>query len=246
MASSAERLILEQRILPAIGSDARRLGSRPVTGFLGVQGAAYSGALLVIGRAVNEWALPVVPAELADDRTRRAYAASIEKVVQGAGSCPMTWLSENWGNPHATYDPKRSAFWRVVRGVAAPYCGNGHTWSSSLAWTNLYKVTSAAGGNPGGLLKRLQFSACAELLRLEIAEFKPRLALFITGLDWAEPFLKEQGLTCKPTKSEFVQAIGLFPDRQYGRAFVVARHPRGRSEAAWIDEVTRATSAVCL
>lgn len=243
MASPAERLILERRILPAIGSDARRLGARPLTGFLGVKGASYAGELLVIGRAVNEWSLPVVPGELADERTRRAYAASVERMVQGTGSCPMAWVIENWGNPRAPYDPNRSAFWRVVRGVAMHKGGEGAQWPSGLAWTNLYKVTSAAGGNPGGLLKRLQFNGCVELLQLELAERRPRVALFITGLDWAEPFIKALGGKWTRPEGEYVEATGRVEDGPCAGSFVVAKHPRGRSEAVWVEEVRKAIAA---
>lgn len=95
------------------------------------------------------------------------------------------------------YNTKRSAFWRCIRGVVQ---GLGVAdvedagWSSHLVWSNLYKVSPAGGGNPKGVLRKVQFRGCAELLNSELRTYRPSRVLFATGFDWAEPFLKEAEL----------------------------------------------------
>jgi hypothetical protein len=242
--ASAERIILEKDILPAVGGGARRIGSRPVTACLGMRGQRFDQQLLIVGRAVNEWALPINALELTNEKTRRIYAASVASAARSDRGCPLAWLTKSWGSLHASYDPRRSALWRVVRAIALHRDPSSHDWASSLAWTNLYKVTSAAGGNPGGYLRRLQLDGCVKMLRYELTEYKPRLSLFITGLDWAAPFL--EALHCNLEQvpgSDYVDAAGTFPDGLLGGAFIVAKHPRGRSETAWTQEVIAAIEA---
>jgi hypothetical protein len=144
----------------------------------------------------------------------------------------MAWISELWGAT-AGYNTRRSAFWRAVRRISA---GDDAPpdWPSRLAWTNLYKVSPAAGWNPGGDLKRAQRPFAVSLLRLELAELDPRRALALTG-DWILPFVGELGLDLE-RRSGLVEMLG----HADGRAWVVAKHPMGKPGDAFVDEVRRA------
>jgi len=70
-------------------------------------------------------------------------------------------------------------------------------WSSHLAWTNLYKVSPAAGGNPGAALQLAQRQSAIELLKLEVEQFAPRRVLAMTG-GLIDPFVDGLGLTLTP------------------------------------------------
>lgn len=57
-------------------------------------------------------------------------------------------------------------------------------------------------------------------------------------MNWARPFLDRLG--CRPTEaSDLVEAAGAIPD--FGRnkpiPFVVAKHPQGKAESDWVEEV---------
>ena len=102
-------------------------------------------------------------------------------------------------------------------------------WSSRLAWTNLYKVSPAAGWNPGADLQRAQRRSAVELLKLEISELAPRRVLALTG-GWIGPFMDELGLVLDH-RSGLVEGVGV----QDERAWVVAKHPMLKPEDRFVQ-----------
>ena len=113
-------------------------------------------------------------------------------------------------------------------------------WSKHLAWTNLYKLAPAGGGNPSGELCRAQFAACKRLLRMEVERLKPSIVLALTGWGWIEPFLGELGAEVKATGGSLVAAAGTIGDSR----FVVAEHPQRKPEGEMVREVMRALKGV--
>lgn len=257
--------ILADQILPAI----TEVRTPKVTGFLAMQGRAYSGELMVVGQAVNRWTKGIAPHHLRDDLCRLAYAQwvyrSVTENVLGANveaKCPMLWVSSLWGktnpqrhqfkqSPHdSDYSTRTSAFWRVIRSVVgqlgiANVDDDSRPWASHLVWSNLYKIAPFAGGNPDEELKRAQFNGCAKLLGCELEEYQPRRLLFLTGWrDWADRFLeKEDGLRSVKGQS-FVEADGHV---KFGASFarcIVASYPKRKkkneTERGWVDEVIAA------
>ena len=244
MASPIERDLLAASVLPPVAGDAMKLGPRPVTAFLALRGTLYEGELMVVGRAVNEWHYPVRLADLKETGAITWYANAILRASTETDTCPMAWIAKSWGDREAKYDPRRSAFWRVIRELASnvPQAGaSAEAWPSTLVWSNLYKVAPANGGNPGTRLQKLQFGGCVELLRMELINYQPRHVVFLTGLDWAGPFIEAIGTEAfEQVGRAHVQAAGRFPGRFGGSRFVVAKHPRGKNEAQWLQEVLQA------
>jgi hypothetical protein len=204
--------------------------------FWPIRGSAYDRELLVIGRSVNGWVEDWTARQLADPATRRSAIEQLRADAEPANSCRMRWVTDLWGARDG-YSTRRSAFWRVVRGItlADPTRAvDPERWSSRLVWTNLYKVSPAAGWNPGADLQRVQRASAIELLTMEIEEFAPRRVLALTG-SWIEPFVEGIGLSL--TKREgLVEGVG----HVSGRGWVVAKHPMGKPERAFVDEVLRA------
>jgi hypothetical protein len=243
MATDEERDLLASAILPAVGRDAAQLLPFEVTGFLAMAGHLYDRRLMVIGRAVNGWADGILPSALASPSAVESYANLVRASVIGHGGCPMRWVTDGWGNRQGQYNTRRSAFWRVIRGVVG---GLGiadvedRSWPSHLVWSNLYKVAPCKGGNPGGRLCAIQQTGCMDLFRLELRTYAPSRLLLLTGAGWAAPFLANYALQ-HIAGTRYVERIGSVQlDSERQLRCVVAAHPQGTSETDWIREVVDA------
>ncbi|MCA1789421.1 MAG: hypothetical protein LC667_06065 [Thioalkalivibrio sp.] len=231
-------------ILTSIGAAAKHLPDQVVTGFLPVVGKAYTGTLMTIGRAVNGWAEGVKPCELTSAAAVSHFARVVQERSPDGEACPMAWVERRWGVNDGDYNTARSAFWRGIKGVLAEPEGepSGPDWSSQLVWSNLYKIAPAAGGNPSTALQNVQRDGCVRLLASEIETFEPRRILFLTGLDWAAPFLESMQTSGSEAETGgFVEWSGRIQVASGHTARgVVACHPQGKPGAAWIDEVAKA------
>lgn len=234
--------LLSDKILAPIGQAHGQLPEQPLVGFMSMVGQAYSGSLMVVGRAVNGWgAEEKLPVELHSSDAARAYAEAVLASVSDPANCPMSWVTAQWGVPRPEYSTKRSAFWRsiysVLKGLGT-VTPDDEGWSSHLVWSNLYKVAPASGGNPNNFLCDLQLPGCIELLRAELAAYQPRRVLFLTGLNWAKPFAQALGFPLSQNPSfSYVEAFGEFPFNGHSVRYAIASHPQGKPENTWTSEV---------
>lgn len=243
MATDPERDLFASGLLAAVGRNAARLPLSQITGFLAMAGRSYDHGLMVVGRAVNGWAEGILPSELGTSSTVSRYAQFVQDSVAGDGVCPMLWVTDGWGATHC-YNTKRSAFWRCIRGVVERLHiadTQQEVWPSHLVWSNLYKVSPADGGNPSDRLCEVQLPGCIDLLRLEFRTYKPSRTLFLTGTEWADPFLGLISGLQAGARFRYVKrfGIGRLNDGHVLRC-VVAVHPQGSPEADWIQEVVEA------
>jgi hypothetical protein len=204
----------------------------PLVPFWPIRGAAYDGSLLVIGRSVNGWVMPWTPRQLREPSIRRSAVDWMRSNAEPVDGCRMGWVTDLWGAQEG-YNAHTSAFWRVLRRIILSGGADDH-WSSQLAWTNLYKVSPAARGNPGAALQRAQRQSAIELLNLEVEQFAPRRVLALTGR-WIGPFSDGLGLNLAP-RSGLVEGVGKKGDC----AWVVAKHPMLKPEDRFVGEVLAA------
>lgn len=219
----------------------------PITGFLACVGRHYEGDLLVVGRAVNTWdGLQFYPDDLRDGKHATAFADQILRTAtDGTGdNGPMKWVSDDWGASEG-YNTRRSAFWRIAYSTISELSsekGAGNEWAERLAWSNLYKLAPAEGGNPSERLSMIQFSNCLKLFFLELEMLKPKNVLIMTGLDWAQAFLDT---TSQWKRTEgLIEATGVYncsDDTQC--RLVVTPHPQGKAEDELMHEIVSAISS---
>lgn len=142
------------------------------------------------------------------------------------------------------YCTATSAFWRVIRAVtqklaiANPDRDENLTWPSFLYWTDLYKISPEAGGNPTTALIAAQQNACERMLKEEIAQAVPKRILFLTGWDWARPFLACLGVQDAPPRQGHVTFCGKLQLALEQEALVVvAPHPQAKPEGEIVEEI---------
>ena len=240
----SQESLLAERILAPIGETAATLPCVGLTGFLAAQGCMYRGELMVVGRAANGWEVcgypyGVHPEELTDPTLRIKFAQAVQESV--GGEHPMAWVREQWGLG-ASYNTRRSAFWRVIRRVTEGLNIAGkdaENWPCHLVWSNLYKVSPSDGGNPSGQLCNRQFAGCSDLFQLELNTYRPKRLLLLTGSNWADGFLPDLDEQESPLHYvEYVERAGcLARSEGYQTHVVVACHPQGKDEDKWTREV---------
>lgn len=241
MATEQERQLYAAKVLHPVGEHSSHLARSErigVTGFMAMRGALYKGRLMVVGRSVNGWTIKVDPSRLALQADAERFSHEVLNSVSGSGSCPMEWVTRNWGRTNGT---QMSAFWRVIRGVVdrLSIADVEHpSWPSHLVWSNLYKV-SPRGGNPRKVLCDTQRDACIELFKSELSLYSPFRLLLLTGRSWACPFLFDLDTTRETVDGFcYVEEFGtLGPPSGRPVQYVVAVHPQGRKETLWKQEV---------
>jgi hypothetical protein len=233
--------ILAEEILPAVA----KVAKKAITGGLVKRGQRYNGALMAIGRAVNGGDFDISPAELQQPERRMAFIEQVTSATGADGACPLAWVKNQWGKS-GEYNSARSAFWRVLRTLARElFDCDEPDWPSHLVWGNLYPLAPSVGGNPNVALQRAQFEGCRRLLRQEIEGYRPRRLIFLTGLDWAKPFLRGKFEPSTIRSLPFVETAGYWVLGSGHRASaVVAPHPERKPEASWTAAVVAAFRAL--
>ena len=233
----SQRKIFEDSILgPVIEGYSKK--SQALCGFMALKGHEYKNKLMVVGRAVNGWGDGKSTAALQELAARQKF---IDSFRSSDKDCPMVWVAKSAGKTDE-YNTNKSAFWRVIRRVSrrlgAWHDGQEENWSSRLVWSNLYKISPHAGGNPSDKLCAIQEPGCIELLRTEIEDYQPERILFLTGMSWAKPFLADLEYQ-EPALDSLVEASGTVsaPGCKQANPFVVARHAQGKPESEWVEDV---------
>lgn len=243
MERTSELSILKKLAIK-IGENCSRLPDEPITGFMAMIGHEYNHELMVVGRAVNGWTQGWLPEALNTEMNQELFVNGILSSVQDGNPCPMTWVSNCWGNDRFDYNTARSAFWRVIKSVVMNLKVadiNQPSWPSYLVWSNLYKVAPAEGGNPSNRLCKVQFDLCKTLLIEEIKIYKPRRILFLTG-GWVSQFLEYMNPEHKTvSEMDYVEAAGTISIQKncYSKC-IIAAHPQGKNESKWVREVVQA------
>ncbi len=105
-------------------------------------------------------------------------------------------------------------------------------WSNIMAWSNLFKIAPALGGNPNRKLEwQSQQKNCEQLFQMEIAELNPKNVVMITGLDWAEGFVNEY----TEINGNYVKAVAKIGNSN----IIITIRPERKPQQAFLDEVAK-------
>ncbi len=207
-----------------------------------MRGIASNGDLMVVGRAVNGWSTTPWTGDVAADHIRRAeIIRELLESIATSKECPMHWVNKAWGNvTKGAWNAKTSPFWRLIYLVSQSMLGASEQWPSRLIWSNLYKVAPFEGGNPGNRMCAAQQQMCEAHLAKEVEIWNPRRILFITGWNWAEPFIRRLGQAVGNQRAEWVEWSGVVETPNVKAQVVVSIRPEGRQDAALADLILEA------
>ena len=241
-------------LLQAIGAAHTTLKRKELTTFFPIKGRQAKGELMVVGRAVNGWATSncFFPADAANPvERRRILDVAIRRSTATDNECPLQWVYDRWGDKAKgrRSNLKYSQFWSVIRRVVsdlklADVCRSD--WPSTLIQSELYKVAPCKRGNPSTRLIKTQKEICKKHLGEEIALWKPKRILFLTGKDWCSSFLLAIGeVRERPTSTKLVQLCGSLTEREsrHTAEIVVAVHPQRRSPKQVASEIVSCFSS---
>lgn len=191
--------------------------------------------LMVVGRAVNGW-----------DRIDTERCTSLENAVESAlaqEECFDDVVNPN-GIPYIDsktgkekrYYYSRSKFWKLIRCIL-DIGGDGRDFNHKIVWSNLYKVAPFVTGNPNWGLIKPQMQNYIDCLIEEIHLYKPTHILFMTGMDYLNPWSDEETMPC------FGEYFGIGKDNSFGddvyrvgefegAKVVVCGRPEGKSNDA--------------
>lgn len=203
-----------------------------LTGFSMRVGSKYNQKLLVVGRAVNGWGESFRCEQLDTTSSREAV---IEKFMtaftDSPTECPMEWLSKRWGSKDQKYNAKTSKFWNTVSRIyndLEQSSSPEQEWIHHVAWSNLYKIAPAGGGNPPKQLMNQQKETCVEILYNEIREIQPKRIVFLTGMEWVDPFLSKIKFVEERTQAH---RHGIHCGRIFnGAKVIIMPHPQGKTK----------------
>ena len=168
---------LEKGLLPLYSELFPSLDVEKETAFIMQWGNKFptekNTGILFVGKAVNGWA--------------KKEDQSFEKLF--AIHDQMKWAENLWNSrknddSKTQYLTRRSAFWRVIKGITSSYYEDVDQWYAHIAWSNLYKISpnkSNDGGNPNAKDKGKQLDLCRRILKKEIEILSPKYVIFLTS-----------------------------------------------------------------
>src|SRR5450755_4019580 len=208
------------RMLSAVGEHFPTEKER-LTPFLPLVGSNYrpGKGVLIVGRAVNRWGVADRPS--AHFRAP-GHRGKVIKTLKG------DWAKEtfdHWAAGGNGRRVQRSAFFRAASLILSDE-ENRAEWTMGVAWSNLFKVAPASGGNPNGRLRNAQRQRANELFHLEIISWlRPRTVLVMADEDWFDSFGRHEGLALQSVPGmKYVQGRA----RSSDRSWVLAKHPQGK------------------
>lgn len=182
--------------------------------------------IMIVGRAVNGWEVDfedctshdAVVTSVLDQRNRMDDFAS-EYIV---------------GEDGKKYYYAKSPFLRMMRQLVGAFTGTEENWQRRLVWSNLFKVAPRNGGNPSWKMIRDDIPLYWELLRREILQNKPNAVVFVTDMNFFDPYPGSSKYASFRTlmnevpgsKSEYICAAGSFADDNSIKVIVCKRPER--------------------
>ncbi|MDL2308370.1 uracil-DNA glycosylase family protein [Bacteroidales bacterium OttesenSCG-928-B11] len=184
--------------------------------------------ILFIGKAVNGWLKK-------EDQT-------FEKLF--ARGDQMTWIDNLWKSKEG-YATGRSAFWRVIKGIASKFTNGADSWHSSIAWSNLYKISpnnAKGGGNPDKKRKERQLNLCREILKKEIEILSPKYVILLTSGWESEPgflwYMNDKQHTHHIEEKTWGKKEKIRVYKIHDIVFIASVHPQGKNESKHIEAIT--------
>ncbi len=188
--------------------------------------------ILFVGRATNGW--------VSFSNDPDVLFGDTDEAIFNLGD-QMLWVHNLEGNRNG-YNTRRSAFWRVIRGISSSFYPNPEL--SYVSWSNVTKV-APDGANPSDVLYYAQLEVCQRILAEEIRILSPRFVVFLTGYNWAIDFLRFLNGGNAPTHilKEPWGDYEACTFRIRETTCILSEHPMGKPEKAHIEAINKLIKA---
>jgi hypothetical protein len=192
---------------------------------------------MIYGQAANGWTPTFQVNNLRNGLLKEAIEYS--NTTDKGENCPLDWINKRW----SSLKLGRKFFFNVMYKLVNRYNDSGiddENWCKNVVWSNLMKISPAAGGNPYGAEWTCQFEGAKKLFTKEIEEIKPKFVIILTNWDWAEDFLKNNTgfMVDEKTQGEFIQAIGKYRNVTQ---IIVTKRPRVGNNEQCVVEIIQLT-----
>lgn len=172
-------------------------------------------SILFVGKAVNGW---------------NEINSITELFSEYDASDILSWLEDNSDE----YNPKSSAFWRVIKKVERNNSNISDNWYEKIAWSNLCKLAPKQGGNPNNADFEKQKDICREILLTEIDILKPKAVILFTS-DWDILDLERD----EPIAEEFWGNYSSSLYRNNDIYYIHTVHPQGKKEDEHVNAICK-------
>lgn len=164
----------------------------PLTASVAFKGNQYDDCnlkLMVVGRAINGWET---------DFSTCCTVNDVTNTVLDQDFSFSDVINEN-GFPREGKRPYRyitSKFWKLIKYILEEYGeanaewydkSKNMNWNEKIVWSNLYKVSPRYEKNPDDHLIQKTIEGNIEIIKAEIAEYRPKIILFVTDKWYLEP-----------------------------------------------------------
>lgn len=184
--------------------------------------------IIFVGKAVNSWINSETDINI-------LFGKSEDRIF--ARDDQMEWVHKS-ENDHENYNTKKSAFWRLVKGISKRFYSK-EDWFSYVAWSNLCKIAPFEGGNPNDSLYYEQLESCCKILEKEVQVLSPKFVVMLTS-GWERDFLFPLNKDNDPECIENIIWDG-YETKIYkinSVFYITSPHPQGKGEKKHIEAVT--------
>lgn len=194
--------------------------------------------VMVVGRAVNGWEV-----EFDDCSDLNSTVKSVMTQKNRLDDFASDCTEDEQGKK---YYYATSSFLRMMRQLVGAFTGTEENWQQRLAWSNLFKISPRNGGNPSWLMIRNDIPLYYELIKEEIAQNKPDVVVFVTDMNYFDPYPNHKTYSSFRTlinetdlgavQSEFICMAGSFVENPDVK-LIVCKRPEFRPIAKMVADI---------
>jgi hypothetical protein len=182
--------------------------------------------ILFIGKSVNGWVNESLDInELFDEENKSRIVNRDDEIY---------WVEKN---DHPTYNSNQSSFWRVIKMISLDFYKK-EDWYNYIAWTNLYKLSPAIGGNPSSSLCNLQYTQCVKILDKEINYLDPKFVIFLTSF-WERDYLELIGINIEKNRLIKWDNHETYYQKYKNKIYIQSKHPQAKKETPHTNAIMK-------
>lgn len=155
--------------------------------FVGSQYSHEDIKIMIVGRAVNGWEVDFEDCSSLDN-TVNSILKQENRLDDFAKDYILYDAVENNEVVQKKYYYAKSPFLRMMRQLVGALSNSEDNWQQRIVWSNLFKIAPRKGGNPSWLMLRDNLDLYIELMRYEIAKYRPDIVVFVTDMDFFDPY----------------------------------------------------------